>query len=182
MMPEQKRIVVWIQRMTDREHDTLQWHDPVTGKRKSKSAGTCNPLEAELKRADLEYELNNGLYRDTSAMSWEKFRGLFEDEYVAGLRKDTRANYKATLDLFERLCNPRGLRGISERTISGFRAGMLKTPGRMGNPCMAASTIKVRLQFLHTALSWAVKQKLLPAVPEFPAVKVPRKDPQPVPL
>src|SRR5262249_55023182 len=44
------------------------------------------------------------------------------------------------------------------------------------------STVKIRLQFLHTALSWAAGQKLLPEVPKFPAVKVPRKRPQPVPL
>src|SRR5262249_31129290 len=44
-----------------------------------------------------------------------------------------------------------------------------------------ASTIRVRLQFLHTALAWAVEQKMLPAVPKFPVIKVPKKDPQPVP-
>ena len=37
-----------------------QWHDSETGKRKSKTAGTCNPMEAEKARADLEYELNHG--------------------------------------------------------------------------------------------------------------------------
>jgi integrase len=47
---------------------------------------------------------------------------------------------------------------------------------------MMPSTIKVRLQFLHTALSWAAHQKLLPEVPKFPAVRVPAKAPQPVPL
>src|SRR5262249_45005481 len=43
------------------------------------------------------------------------------------------------------------------------------------------STAKVRLQFLKTALNWAVKQKLLPEAPEFPTVKPPKKRPQPVP-
>ncbi len=46
---------------------------------------------------------------------------------------------------------------------------------------MMSSTIKVRLQFLRTALGWAVKQKMLPASPRFPSVKTPRKKPQPVP-
>jgi integrase len=40
----------------------------------------------------------------------------------------------------------------------------------------------VRLQFLRTALRWAAGQKLIPAAPKFPAVKVPKKRPQPVPL
>ena len=35
-----KRIRVWVQHMADRPHLMLQWHDPVAGKRKSKSAET----------------------------------------------------------------------------------------------------------------------------------------------
>jgi integrase len=160
----------------------LQWHDPVTGKRKSKSAETCNPLDAETKRADLEYELNNNLHKETSALSWEKFREVFFEEYVAGTRKDTRRNYEATLDLFERLCKPTRLRSITERTISLFVAGLRKEPGRKDPEAgMQASTIKVRLQFLHTALAWAAGQKMLAEVPKFPTVKVPDKNPQPIP-
>ena len=43
---------------------------------------------------------------------------LFEDEYVAGKRPNTRENFAATLDLFERLCNPRTLKAVTERTLS----------------------------------------------------------------
>jgi integrase len=60
---------------------------------------------------------------------------------------------------------------------------MRSEPGRRkGSESMAPSTIKVRLQFLHTALVWAAEQKLIAEVPRFPSVKVPQKDPQPVPL
>jgi integrase len=161
----------------------LQWHDPDTGKRKSRSAGTCNPLDAEKARADLEYELNHGLYLEASRMPWATFREAFEAEYVAGRRLNTRRTYAATLDLFEQICSPCSLKGISERTISLFATGMRKEPGRRkGSEGMMPSSIKVRLQFLHTALSWAVGQKMLAAVPGFPAIKVPKKDPQPVPV
>src|SRR5215475_2103728 len=91
-----RRVVVWVQHFADRPYLMLQWHDPVTGKRKSKSAGTNNPLDAEQARADLEYELNNNLFREASRLSWEAFRERFEDEYAAGLRRDTRKNYEAT--------------------------------------------------------------------------------------
>jgi integrase len=158
----------------------LQWHDPATGKRKSRSAETCNPLEAEKKRADLEYELNHGLYTEPSRMTWETFRDLFEVEYVAGLRPNSRRNHQNTLDLFEQLCSPGRLHGITERTVSAFAAGMRKRPTR-GREGMAPSTMAVHLEFLHTALSWAAGQKLIPFVPKFPTVKVPKKDPQPVP-
>jgi integrase len=114
-------------------------------------------------------------------MTWEGFRELFEAEYAAGTRPNTRANYEDTFDLFERLCNPQRLRSITERTVSAFAAAMRSTPSR-GRPGMMPSTVKVRLQFLHTALRWAADQGLLPKCPRFPAVKVPEKLPQPVPV
>jgi len=45
---------------------------------------------------------------------------------------------------------------------------------------MMASTVKVRLQFFHTVLTWAAEQKFIPACPKFPTVKVPKRKPQPV--
>ena len=160
----------------------LQWIDPATGRRKSKSAGTADPEAAETARADKEYELNHGLHAEPSRLTWERFRELFEAEYAAGGRPNTRRNFAATLDLFEKICSPRNLKGVTERTVSQFVAGMRKEPGRAkGSTGMMPSSIKVRLQFLHTALSWAVGQMLIPSVPKFPAVKVPQKAPQPVP-
>jgi integrase len=138
----EQRVTVWVQRFKDRAHLMLQWIDPDTGRRKSRSAQTA--------RADLEYELSHGTYQEA-------------------------------LDLFESLCNPRRLRAVSERTVSAFAAAMRKTPTR-GRPGMLPSSIKVRLQYLHTALSWAVGQGLLPKCPTFPSVKVPEKLPQPVPV
>jgi integrase len=158
----------------------LQWTDPETGKRKSKSAETADEKKAEAARGDLEADLNNGRYAEASRMTWERFRELFEDEYVGARRSKTRENYETTLNLFEALCRPKRLRSITERTVSQFAAALRqrKTRGRDG---MAPGTVKIHLQFLHTALSWAAGQKLIPECPRFPVVKVPRKRPQPVP-
>ena len=46
---------------------------------------------------------------------------------------------------------------------------------------MAPYTVSVRLAFLHSALAWGVEQGLLPKCPRFPAIKVEKKDPRPVP-
>jgi integrase len=176
-----RRIVVWCQHFADREYLMLQWHDPVTGQRKSKSAGTNNPLEAEKRRADLEYELNHGLFQEADRMSWERFRELFEQEYVAARRQNTKENYSAMFDAFERLCKPSSLRGVSERTISQYAALLRRERGRTRGSTQQPATIRQRLALLRTALGWAVKQKLLPELPEFPTVKVPKKKPQPIP-
>jgi integrase len=176
----EKHVTVWVQKFQDREFLMLQWYDPVTRSRKSRSAGTADEQDAERARADLEYELNHGLYQEASSLTWERFRQLFEDEYVSARRPNTRRNYKDTLDQFEQLCHPKRLKGIDERTISAFAAALRKLPTR-GREGMQPSSIAVRLQFLRTTLLWAVCQKLLPECPRFPKVKVPRKKPQPVP-
>jgi integrase len=177
-----QRVAVWITHFKDRKALVLQWTDPDTGRRKSRSAKTNDRKEAEAARADLESDLNNGRYQEASRMTWQRFRELFEAEYAAQRRPKTQANFTDTFELFEKICNPTRLGSIKERTVSLFAAGLGKEPGRRkGSNGMMASTIKVRLQFLHAALSWAVKQKMLPSVPEFPFIKVVKKDPQPVP-
>jgi hypothetical protein len=41
-MMAEKRINVWVQRFPDRRNLVLQWIDPETGRRRSKSGHTAN--------------------------------------------------------------------------------------------------------------------------------------------
>jgi integrase len=176
-----RRVVVWVQHFGDRPFLMLQWHDPETGKRKSRSAETNNPIDAERARADLEYELNHNTYQEPARMKWERFRQLFEEEYLPVRRENTRENYKAMFDAFERLCKPASLRTVNERVVSQFAAALRKEPGRAkGSTEQAPATVRQRLALLRTALGWAVRQRLMPRLPDFPDVRVPKKKPQPV--
>jgi integrase len=176
---QEKRIVVWVQRFKDRDSLMLQWIDPDSGKRKSKSAETHIPAVAEMKRTELEYELNHGLHKEATRMSWEAFRELFEKEHISGCRPRTAISYAEAFDCFERLCKPTTLKSITTRTISAYVGTMRQQKGRNGN--MQESTIKVRLQFLHGALRWALRQKLITEMPDFPKIRPPKRRPQPVP-
>ena len=180
-MPEEK-VTVYVLQPKDRHTLQLQWVDPETGARKTRSAGTADEAEAEMARADLEYELRHGKYQEASKLDWERFRQLFEEEYLAGLRPRSREKYGTVLDVFEQIVKPDKLRTVSERTISAFTKGMRerKQPGtkKIG---LAPMTIKNYLVCLKTALAWAVGQKLLPSLPAFPKIKVPKKKPQPIP-
>jgi integrase len=179
---QEKRVRVWVQRFKGRPTLMLQWHCPETGRRKSKSAGTSDPERAEAARVDLEADLNAGRYAEASRMTWERFRELFEEEYLPNCRPRTREVYANAFDLFEKVCGTPPLRSITARTVSAFTAGLRKLPGRGGAPGMQPLTVKVRLQFLRTALAWAARQGLIPAAPAFPCVKVPKRKPQPVPV
>jgi integrase len=167
--------------MGDRPHLMLQWHDPETGQRKSKSAQTCNPLEAEERRADLEYELNHGLHEERSRMPWSAFRELFEREHLSGRRPATREKYEDVLNLFEELARPARLSSVNERLLSAYVAALRERPGRGGKGGLSPYTIRGHLMHLRAVLGWAAGQKLIAAVPRFPAHRVPRKRPQPVP-
>jgi hypothetical protein len=73
-----QRIRVWVQHFKNRPCLFLQWFDPETGKRRTQSAKTADPDQAEIARADLEADLNAGRHKEASRMSWERFRELFE--------------------------------------------------------------------------------------------------------
>lgn len=51
-------VKVWIQRFVDRSNLMLQWIDPLTGKRKTRSTETDSEKEAERQRVVLEAKLN----------------------------------------------------------------------------------------------------------------------------
>jgi integrase len=177
----EKRVTVWVQRFKDRPALVLQWIDPGTGKRKSKSAGTDDAKEAEQRRADLEYELNHGRHQEAHRMSWERFRELFEAEHVAGLRRKTRDKYENALNLFEEVCRPQRLSAVNERVLSQFVAGLRARACRGGRQGLAPSSIAAVLRYVRHSLRWAAGQRLLPECPKVPTVRVPWKAPQPVP-
>jgi integrase len=170
-MPE--RVHVWVQQFRDRPHLALQWVDPVSGKRRTRTAATANQRVAEQRAADLAYELSHGLHRDPSALTWEAFRDIFEDEYLAGAGEATAKSYRTVFNTIQRVVDPQLLRSVDERTLSAFAAAQKRSL----NPV----TVRSRLALLHKALCWAVEQKFIPAVPKFPHVKVSQKLPEPVP-
>lgn len=144
-------------------------------------AETPDEKEAEKKARDLEYELNHGTYQEPSKLDWSRFRDLFEAEYLPGLRTRSQEKLRTVLDTFEAVVRPTKLRAVTERTISAFVKGLRERKGWGGRTGLSPITIKNYLIGLKTALGWAVEQKLLPAVPTFPTIKVPRKKPQPIP-
>jgi integrase len=175
------RVKVWVQPFKDRPLPMLQWFDPDTGKRKSKTAKTDDPEKVEQARSDLEYELNHGKYQEASKLTWEAFRQKFEDEYLPGLRERTQEKYRTVLDVFEQIASPTKLRSVNEQTLSRFVKGMRerKQP-RKKKVGLAAMTQRNYLVALKKVLGWAVDQKFLPTLPTFPKIKVPKKKPRPV--
>ncbi len=173
-------VNVWVQAFAGRPNLALQWFDPTTRQRKTKSTGTSDPQEAERQRRDHEHALRHGTLRAAPKGSWSEFRAAFEHEFLAGRRATTREKYGSVLDVFEQIARPARLADLTERAISRFAAGLrirVQANGRVG---LAPYTIRNYLVALRTTLKWGVQQKLLAELPEFPVVRVPKKKPQPV--
>jgi integrase len=164
----EKRITVYVLQQQDRPFLKLEYVDPDTGRRRSKSAKTADPKEAEKARADWEYELNHGLHREPSKMPWETFRQTYEEEKLAGAREATRKKAGYVFDSFEGLAHPRTLGQISERTLSKYTVS-LREKG------VKPATIQGHLAYLRAALRWAADQKFIPAAPKVAMPKVPKK-------
>jgi integrase len=166
-MPEH-RVTVYVLQPKDRPFLKLEWVEPETGRRRSRSARTADPDEAERKRADLEYELNHGLADEPSKMPWEAFRQLYEEERLAAAREATRKKAGYVFDAFANLMRPKALGVVSERTLSRY-ATRLREEGRK------PATIHGHLAYLRAALRWAADQRLIPAAPKVVMPKVPKK-------
>jgi len=163
-----KDVTVWVQRFPDRKYLVLQWHDPETGRRKSKSAQTTDAGEAEQKAKDLAYELRHGKYSDPCRMTWEEFCDLYADEKLGGNRLATQKKAGYVFESFETIARPKNLGAVNERMISRY-ATQLRSDGKR------PATIQGHLAYLKAALRWAVDQKFLRELPKVVMPKVSKK-------
>src|SRR5262245_19794216 len=167
----EQRIKVWVQKFKDRPMLMLQWIDPDTGARKSKSAKTADPEAAEKARADHEYELNHRIYQEPSKLTWERFREMYEAEHVSGLAAKSGKKISSVFNSFERHANPKRLEQITERTISLY-VTKLRSEGR------SVATINGHLRHLKHALRWATEQRLRSSCPRIKKLKELKKLPR----
>jgi integrase len=163
-----ERLTVYVLKPKDRPFLKLEWVEPSTGIRRSKTTGTVDVREAEKKRSDLEYELNHGLHREPSKMPWQTFRELYEEEKLAGAREATKLKAGYVFDAFEELAHPRTLGTINERTLSKYAVQLREKEYK-------PATIQGHLAYLRAALRWAADQKLIPTAPKVVMPKVPKK-------
>lgn len=167
------RVSVWVQRFRSRRWLQLQWVDPVTGRRHTRSAKTSDLKAARQAAADLAYELSRGIHAEPSRLAWEDFVALFTAEHLPGVRPDSRNSFRYSLAVFGRLAAPRLLAAVDVRTVSRYHAALLAAN-------YAPATVKLHLGRLRTVLRWGRRQRLVGEVPDFPRVHVPLERPRPL--
>jgi hypothetical protein len=146
-----------VQRFYDRPTLILQWVNPDTGQRRSKSARTTDWEMAEIARRNLEYELNHGIYQESSKLEWRQFRELFEGEYLAGLRPLTSERYIGVLDVFERIVKPEILSFTNPALKEQLALLILKADPELGEAPQLLEQLKpgsLRTALKNSLLQW----------------------------
>lgn len=158
-------IKVKVVEFGDRKHYQMQYVDPVTRKKRTRSTGVVKTglkkdrTEAERVAAKWEAELREGRYCDPSKTTWAQFRERYEDEVLSGLADKTFQKVNSVFNLVEAILMPRLLRDVTAERLSTFQA-------KMRERSLAESTIAGNLAHLRAALRWAVTIGLLPVSPK----------------
>ncbi|QDU60444.1 site-specific tyrosine recombinase XerD [Planctomycetes bacterium Pan216] len=163
-MPERTRV--WIQQRKGRTL-ALEWHDPTTGKRRTKSTGTNDWRAAEQQRAELEVDLNRGVDVGAGQMRWSRLRELYETEKLIETSPTNQKRAIDVFDSFESHVKLTTINSVTERTIAAYVATL-----RERN--LSPFTIQLHLRYLRAILRWAYKRQYLVRVPTIEMPPVPK--------
>ena len=142
----------------------LNWIDPITGKRKTKSAKTKDWRTAERLAGELEAELRAGLV-SPSRMTWDEFQRRYDEEKLVTLAPTTRETALAGLRHVKRVLNIEHLAKLSPSAMSKFAAECRKEG-------MKDTTLAHHLRHIKAATRWAVKLGLMA---KAPSIEMPKR-------
>ncbi len=160
-------IKVTVCKYPDRENLVLRYVDPVTGKQKTKSAGTSDEATAIGKAAVWQDELTTGRYQAPSRLTWAEFRKRCEAEKLSAMPESSQVAYRVALDHLQRLIDPDRLAKLTAQVLSRFQAEARKEG-------MKATTLARHLRHIKACLRWGERQGLMVKAPAIEMPKLPK--------
>ena len=155
-----EEIRVTVVRYTDRPNLVLAYVDPISGKRKTKSAGTANEKAAWKAAAKWEEELQAGPHCPPSKVSWADFRKRYEEEHLASLAVATRDHTSTALNHIEQHLNPDKLCKVNAAALSTFQTKLRGTG-------VKETTIASILRAVKAGLRWAESVGIMAKAPRI---------------
>jgi integrase len=143
----------------DRPNLILAYVDPISNKRKTKSAGTANEKDAWKAAAKWEEELRAGPHCPPSKVTWKAFRQRYEEEHLASLAPASRQSAAIALNRIETYLNPDRLCKVNASALSTLQT-------RLRDTGIRETSIATVLRSVKAALSWGVSVGMLAAMPK----------------
>lgn len=153
----------------DRAHYQLQWRDPVSGRKKTKSSGierTGRKRERDLAErvaAKLEKDLREGVNLTAGKMTWAAFRERHEAEVQPSLSGSSQRSHSRAFDLVEEILEPKLLRELTAEAISKWVAKLQEG--------YADASVGLYIARLRASLNWAADMEF---IREAPKIRVPK--------
>ena len=160
-----EKIRVTVCRYPDRANLVLRFIDPVTGKQKTKTAGTPDEADAIKEAGKWEDELRTGRYQAPSRLTWKEFRKRHTAERLSAMPESTQTAYRVALDHLQRIINPDLLAKLTAQAISRFQADARKQG-------MKATTLARHLRHIKASLRWGERQGLMAKAPTIEMPKL----------
>jgi len=169
-MSEENEIKVYVCEYPDRKNFVMMYVDPITGRRKSKSAKTSNKKDADKLAAQWESALREGRYASPNKTTWAEFRKRYESEVLTGLAAGTMVRCDTIFGKVERLLSPKRAHDITAARLSWLAAELRKdrTEGETTVFGLSESTIKSYFAHLKAALRWGERVGIIVKAPMFP--------------
>jgi integrase len=165
-----EEIRVTVCRYGDRKNLLLRYVDPLTGKQRTKSAGTPDEATAIKAAGKWEDDLRTGRYQPASRLTWTEFRKRYEAEKLTTLAEKTQVSMRSSFNHLERVLNPDRLAKLTAQVMSRFQAKLREGDGDK-HPPMRDTTLAHHLRHIRAALSWGVSMGMLAKVPDLHSPK-----------
>jgi integrase len=167
-----EEIRVKIIEYADRPHYLMQYTDPMTGKKVSRSTKierTGKKRErdaAERMAGDWEKQLREGTYLPPSRITWADFRERYETEVLPSLADETGRVLFTVFNSVENIVSPQRLAELTADRLSFYQSELRAGKGSRSGK-RSEATIRTYLAHLKAALRWAVDMGLLRTVPKI---------------
>lgn len=152
----------------------MQWVDPTTGKRCTKSSKCTKRREAERVAAEHEKKLNAAIPTGDGTLPYDDFVLLYEQSHLVSLAPASQYRSMSVLSILKEIVNPATIGHISTGAIVRFvtrlrASGSPKKSAGKGKG-VSEATLRGYLATLRAALSWAKEAGHLAEVPKMPRI------------
>lgn len=159
-------LKVYVVEFGDRGIYQLQWRDPMTGRKRTRSSGVKitgkarDRDQATKKAAALEDQLRSNYTAASKSPTWSAFRERYEREVATGKAANTLTKVVTVFNSIERILSPKKLTDLTEERI-GYYTSVLREEKK------AEASIKGMLAYVKASLRWAKRMKLIAQAPEI---------------
>jgi integrase len=160
MSGETGPVRVAVIRYPDRPNLVLAYTDPVTGRRRTKSAGTRRMADAQRMAAKWEAQLEAGVVLPSERTGWDRLVDEYAETVLSVRRKATRQSYMGTITAYEQALNPRSAGNLTTAAVARFTAALRARS-------ISEATVAGHLRNLKALFRWAQRQGYLRTLPQF---------------